>query len=361
VRVLATGPEFENLKELPLLSPELRLLENTPDSADFSLACTCRNEEESILLWLDSIKRQSLLPGEVIIVDGGSNDDTARLIQDYIDRGNLPFKLRLEKSPPCNIATGRNRAIELATNDVVLLSDAGCELSQNWCELLVRGFADESKPEVVMGFYQLQQSDSFGNALARMTVSELNTINPSVFLPSARSLGLKKTIWQRAGRYPQQLRLAGEDSLFDLNLKALNPVMVFVPEAIVHWAPEDNIRRALRTIYRYSFGDAEGARLGWRSYAEHCVKLTGFLAVILLAFALWHRDIPVFQLAALALASGYVWFYIRPTYTLARLKGHSSVRAACIGFLLPTTMALGFTRGVLQMLFSLWAKRTPLH
>ena len=46
----------------------------------FSLICTLLNEEKTIGNFIDSIAKQSMLPDEVIIVDGGSKDSTLRTI-----------------------------------------------------------------------------------------------------------------------------------------------------------------------------------------------------------------------------------------------------------------------------------------
>ncbi len=41
---------------------------------DISFITTVYNEEGSIIEFLQSLKRQTLLPGEIVIVDGGSTD-----------------------------------------------------------------------------------------------------------------------------------------------------------------------------------------------------------------------------------------------------------------------------------------------
>ena len=55
-----------------------------------SLIITTFNWPESLLLVLESIRHQSLMPDEIIIADDGSNDSTRRLISSF----NKEFDLK---------------------------------------------------------------------------------------------------------------------------------------------------------------------------------------------------------------------------------------------------------------------------
>ena len=48
-----------------------------------SLIITTFNWPESLLLVLESIRHQSIMPEEIIIADDGSNDSTRRLISSF--------------------------------------------------------------------------------------------------------------------------------------------------------------------------------------------------------------------------------------------------------------------------------------
>ena len=67
-----------------------------------SLIATVLNEGDSIDGLLRSIAGQTLQPGEIVIVDGGSTDDTVAVIRSYADR--LPLRLLVEAG--CNIQPG---------------------------------------------------------------------------------------------------------------------------------------------------------------------------------------------------------------------------------------------------------------
>ena len=93
-----------------------------------SVICTVLNEGESIRRLMDSLVAQSRQPDEIVIVDGGSRDNTVAVIQEYADR--LPLRVLVE--PGANISRGRNVAIAAATGDVIASVDAGVWLEPVW-------------------------------------------------------------------------------------------------------------------------------------------------------------------------------------------------------------------------------------
>ena len=82
---------------------------------------TVLNEGEAIRRLLDSLVAQTRPPDEVVIVDGGSRDNTVAVIEAYA--GRLPLRVLVE--PGANISRGRNVAIAAATSEVIASVDAG--------------------------------------------------------------------------------------------------------------------------------------------------------------------------------------------------------------------------------------------
>src|SRR5262245_42482165 len=113
-----------------------------------TLISTVLNEGDNIRRLMDSLVVQTCLPDEVVIVDGGSRDQTAAIIQSYADR--LPLRVLVE--PGCNISAGRNRAIAAAQGDIIAVTDAGTVLDTHWLEHLTRPLRENPAAQAVGGF-----------------------------------------------------------------------------------------------------------------------------------------------------------------------------------------------------------------
>src|SRR5688500_5065742 len=114
-----------------------------------SLIATVLNEGNSIRALLDSRASQTRRPDEIVLVDGGSMDNTPDIIRSYADQ--LPIKLLIE--PGCNISEGRNAAIRAASGEVIAATDAGVRLENDWLEKLTAPFFENPNTQIVAGFF----------------------------------------------------------------------------------------------------------------------------------------------------------------------------------------------------------------
>lgn len=263
-----------------------------PSSVQVSLISTVRNalseDRSSIAKFFSGLEAQSLVPEEVVICDGGSSDGTWEALKEWEAR-ELPFKLVLLRAEGANIASGRNLAIETASKEVIACTDFGCQLTSDWLQRITEPFSYESKVGLSMGYYEPVVNSWFAQAILPFNLPRLTDIEPSRFLPSARSLALKKSLWRRAGGFPEYLSYAGEDSLFAFFLKYQAEKVAFVPESIVSWHMPAGFKSISKTLFRYASGDAEGGYLFWRHYlwASYQVLAVGFEFTLALVAALF--------------------------------------------------------------------------
>lgn len=87
-----------------------------------SVAMATFNGEKYILEQLESIARQTLLPGECVICDDGSTDATIELINNF--KKKAPFEVRLYKNNNrLGLIKNFEKALGLCKGDIVFLSD----------------------------------------------------------------------------------------------------------------------------------------------------------------------------------------------------------------------------------------------
>ena len=217
-----------------------------------SLIATLRNERDSATGWLESLARQTRLPDEVVLVDGGSIDGTLELLEDFA--AGSPFPLVVISAPGVNVACGRNIAVAHARYDIIACTDLGCQLHPDWLQNIIIPFERDPQVQVVAGWYLVKRSQ---RARMIMLGPQLDELDPQHFMPSSRSLALTKTAWENAGGNPEWLTITGEDTLFDLELKRCCSNWAFVPQAIVEWQGPQTVPDYWRKVYFWSMGDGE--------------------------------------------------------------------------------------------------------
>ncbi|NLE75674.1 MAG: glycosyltransferase [Chloroflexi bacterium] len=262
-----------------------------------SVIVTVKNEGASIRGLLDSLAAQSRAPDEVVIVDGGSGDDTVAQMEAYADR--LP--LRVSVAPGANISRGRNLAIAMAQGDVIASTDAGVRLSPGWLAALTEPFASP-ETAVVSGFFVADPQGVFELAMGATVLPHLADVRPETFLPSSRSVAFRKAAWQAVGGYPEWLDFC-EDLIFDLRLQARHGSFPFVPEAVARFRPRGSLRSFWRQYWQYARGDGK-ANLWLR---RHLIRYGTYLVAgpTLLFLALRHH--PAWLLALAVGAAAYLW------------------------------------------------------
>ncbi len=215
----------------------------------FSLIATIKNERRGIIEFLRSIENQSVPPNEIIMVDGGSTDGTVELVRQTLCGRTQAVKL-LER-PGLNIAAGRNVGIQQAGNELIVLADAGCRLDRDFCKNLIGCFARIPELDLASGVFQLM------NAPIAHLSKDWQRLDWSEFLPSARTLAIRRSLATRIGGFPEHLTLTGEDTLFDINYRRVSARWAFNRKSVVHWDSPNNQEAAGKLEYSYGWGDGE--------------------------------------------------------------------------------------------------------
>ncbi len=222
-----------------------------PKTIKVSVCITTLNEtKETIKKLLDALNNQTLKPDEIIIIDA----------KDYNN---------------CSRSKGRNIAIKKAKNDVVAITDAGCIPHKNWLLNLCSKFKkDDVEKLVVAGVYQMIATNNLERAESLfLGVSSKDIKND--FLPSARSMAFTRSIWKRAGGFPEGLHDTAEDTLFNVNLIKAGAKFIIAKNAIVDWEIPKTIYDFASKIYGYSKGDVESG-IWWhptKKWKTHNIKV----------------------------------------------------------------------------------------
>ena len=96
----------------------------TTGRPNISVVIPLHNKQAHILATIQSVLAQSLQPSEIIVVDDGSTDQSAELIQTQLATNPDYQRVRLIQQANGGVAKARNVGIEAANSDFVALLDA---------------------------------------------------------------------------------------------------------------------------------------------------------------------------------------------------------------------------------------------
>ena len=112
----------------------------TLDDPDACLGITVgiitRNRADDLAVCLESLTRQARPPDEVLVVDNGSTDGTAGLLEAYA--GRLPLAVHFLAQ--AGIPSARNEVLAHARHEVIAFTDDDCVLEPGWLQAVERGF-----------------------------------------------------------------------------------------------------------------------------------------------------------------------------------------------------------------------------
>jgi glycosyltransferase involved in cell wall biosynthesis len=277
-----------------------------------SLIFTVLNEAKTLPQLWHSIATQTKQPDEVIVVDGGSTDETIKVLQELAATAT-DFKTQILVKPG-NRSVGRNAAIAQAASNLIACTDAGCILDPHWLEELLLKQAT-AKADVVAGFYQGLVTTSWQAAVIPYVLVMPDRLPqpPEIFLPATRSVLFTKKAWEKAGKFDESLS-DNEDFAFAHSLKRTGAVMSFTAKALVTWIPPTTWWSTAVMFFRFARGDSQ-AKL-WRPKVA-LIFARYILAVFLVILALSTRNAAIWSVL-FASAVIYIYWSIAKNYRYAK-------------------------------------------
>jgi glycosyltransferase involved in cell wall biosynthesis len=110
---------------------------------DISLIIATRDRCQQLGRCLDSVRRIEFeRPWELIVVDNGSTDTTAEIIQQFRDQAPAPFRYVFEPEP--GLGNAHNTGVAVATGEILTFTDDDCYPEIDFLTRVWSAFADPS-------------------------------------------------------------------------------------------------------------------------------------------------------------------------------------------------------------------------
>jgi len=314
-----------------------------------SVVVAVRNEEHNIARLLTTLVNQTYLSDQfqIIIANDGSTDGTASIVEKFSQKWDK-IKLLNVTGREKAVSSKKNalsQAIEIADGEIILSTDADCQVGKYWIESMVSCFDDN---EMVIGFSRTKLADWAKASFIRkfehfdfiaMLFAAAGAISSGKYFScSGQNIAYKKAAFNKVGGFEKIKHLISGD---DVNLMQLfrksrmNVRFAFTDHSYVYTRPIKNIGKFLSQRSRWT------SNMKWQILLnpEFFVYLLSvffitFLQIIIL-FHFWQLGIGLLLMRMLLeiifLKYGYevfgedkkklmfypVWFIMQPLYIIA--------------------------------------------
>lgn len=198
---------------------------------EISVIIPAYNTEKYITETLDSVKNQTLIPHELIVVNDGATDSTPHLINAWEQKNNHSINIRIIDKTNGGVSSARNAGIKQCKTPLFALLDADDKYHPEFIETAIKAFNTATDLTVFFGNQKLV--DGNGNQISkwletkRITALKSKSIDDELLLlqePILPSLvdgsyiSCSASVFQKAklssnGLYDEQFK-AAEDTEF---------------------------------------------------------------------------------------------------------------------------------------------------
>lgn len=241
--------------------PEDKRLNHAPEILQFSEPLTSAeseqitvviplyNKEQEIERALRSVIEQSLRPHEIIVVDDGSTDSSAMIVERIIAE-HPQNNIRLIRQDNQGVSAARNRGISLATTDYVALLDGDDYWLSGYIAEVSRLMTYYPDCTLYSTAFDIINNNTRHRAYTPDTEGIVDPAAEALkgrFTAIPSTATVRRTALEEIGGFPEGMRI-GEDQWVWVRLQQQGGTFCFSPMSLVRYARTASNRSA--SIYR---------------------------------------------------------------------------------------------------------------
>lgn len=234
-----------------------------PDSSVFiSVIIAARNEEKNIGSCLDAILAQNYPTDkfEIIVVDDHSDDATPQIIRKYSEKHP---QIKYFQLPENNLGKKHavGKAIENANGELIVTTDADCEMGVNWLSVLASFYKKKNAKMIVapVAFYKENtwfekfQSLEF---MALIACGGASLFYNKAIMCNGANLAYPKSVYRAVGGFDGiDSKSSGDDVLLMYKINKMYPGTIHFlknREAIVYTKPKETVKEFIQQRKRWA-------------------------------------------------------------------------------------------------------------
>lgn len=279
---------------------------------DIEAVITSYNQKNMIYEAVQSLCRQTTLPGRIVIVDDGSTDEDSVSVLNEIERDEkLSVPLIIIRQPNRGVSAARNAGIRETQTPLVLVLDGDDSLEPAYIEEVSKMLNDNSSMIAASSWLQ-----TFGVLASTVcpTGGDVAAFLSHNCCPATHIF--RRSAWQQCGGYDETMRSGFEDWDFFLNMLETAPgaKIGIVEQALINYRTtpvSSNIKSMEKRLelMRYIMEKHIGI------YQEHMVEaMLGMEAISIERLYGWENEMIYAKLTGRTLAGVSEEFLKSPSY-----------------------------------------------
>ena len=265
-----------------------------------SVIISTYNRERFIVTSLTCLANQNLpfSKFEVIVVDNNCTDNTAELVKNFLtSHPGIPFRYVFEAQK--GVSFGRDRGLHESKGEILVYLDDDAEAEPDLLEQYLLFF--NSHPEAaaaggrILPKYSEEPEPKWMNKYLNGYVAKVDLGTPTRLFkgrmkyPIGCNMAYRKKYLLEIGGFNTRLTFRGDDKYIYIAIKAINPNIYYVPEAMVsHNIPGKRLHFSyLKTLYLKT-GNEEKLRVKMKDGTPAVVlKMLEFSFKFGVSLAIW--------------------------------------------------------------------------
>lgn len=186
-----------------------------------TVAVVTRNQSHLLAECLRAIDRQTYADTDVVVIDNGSTDPTAAVVEAHATTSRLPVRLVRHEGA---IGSARQRAVEEAGGDLLAFTDTDCRPDPGWIGAAVRHF-DNAAVDVVQG-----RTVPAGPTHRWCATQDIDRFTD---LYETCNIVYRTAALRRAGGFDPDWGFLGEDTVAGWRVRRLGGAARYEPDSLV--------------------------------------------------------------------------------------------------------------------------------
>ena len=251
---------------------------------------------------LDSLLRQTYPDIEIIVVNDGSPDGSAAIIDEYAHKDS---RVRVVEKSNGGLSSARNAGMDVVHGDIIDFVDSDDYVEPNLAEFLADTFAKEH-PEIVVFGAECEPAELASKRIQQLLSPEVRVFESfdAALLFSAnaqpyvwRAAYSRELIERESLRFAENVRFA-EDVVFQFESYPLSAKTVLAPEKLYHYVMQEKSLTHVFNADAKRMDKVEAHLLVLHELLERWGR-RGLLGLCPGELVTWFLDLVVFDLARL--------------------------------------------------------------